>query len=223
MYTSIGHNSKKKPNQNQKLETDKKPNQFRNITIQNQTTENLKIELKPPKLFHVKKPLLTSTNGELNIETSVSEIVETKPTEETKPSETKPSVEGTRQKPNTLQYMMNKAKPEAKTKPASTHGQQGKPKQKVVETNQLKLFLEKKKRERDMKGTGVVIENIVITTNQNISPKNHSVRATLPQTNTLPTQSAPRASNLQAQRLPDFSTTNQGDQKASASNEGYQI
>ena len=120
--------------------------------------------------------------------------------------------------------MMNKATPGTQTKPARTHRQprKPKPKPKVVEASELKLFLEKKRREREMKmnGTSVVVENVVVTTNQKPSPENHSVRATLPQTNTSPTQSAPRASRLRAQRLPDFSTSNQGDQKASASNEG---
>ena len=222
--------NKQKPNQGR--EQVKKPNQAIHNTNQNQTTKPLKINLRQPTLFHVKKPPLTSINVEP--EEKPSEMTETKPkpTEGTIPPETKPSVEETKYKPNTLQEMMKKATPETKTKPVSTTKparQPGKPKPKpktsVVETNDLKLFLEKKMKEREMnlKGKSVV----VTTTNQKPSPETHCVSATLSQINTSPTQSAPRASIVRAQRLPDSSTdsstSNQGDQIASASNEGYQI
>ena len=225
--TNIGHKTKQKPNQG--LEKEKKPNLVSNTTNQNQTAGKLKVDLKPPKLFHLKKPPVTSNSVEPPVETSTSETKGTKPTQETKPIATKPPVEVNKTKPNTLQEMMQKAMPETKPKPASTPRRQEKPKPKpkpsVVETNELKLFLEKKKREREIKRTSVVVENIVVPPNQNLSPENHGVRATLSQTNTSPTQisptqSAPRASRLRAQRLPDFSTSNQGDKKASASNEG---
>ena len=75
-------------------------------------------------------------------QTPVCEILETKTKNETKPAKTKPPIQVIKQKLNI--EIMNKATPETKTKPAKTYRQRKKTKPKVVETSELKLFLEKR-------------------------------------------------------------------------------
>ena len=162
-------------------------------------------------LLHNKEPPSTPTNVEPVNQNQPCESLETQTTDNrTKRKEDKPV--------NILQQMMNTAMPGTKTKPAKTPRQQKKPKPKVVEPSELELFLENKKRERDMKLKGnSVVKTVIVEPDQ--SPRNQSVSASLPQTNTSPTPSAPELTAIQAQRLAELSTR---EQESSASNEGYQ-
>ena len=85
--------------------------------------------------------------------------------------------------------MTQQARPEAQTNPVNKQPRKSKPK--VVETSDIKLFLAKKRLERDQNQKGTLIVENFINQKPPESPSSDSVRATLPHSKFPLTQSAP--------------------------------
>ena len=177
--------------------------------------------MKPPTLVYNKKQIPSKTINEeavnqhqlLKPETSECK---TKPTQEKSPTETKPE-------PNheKTQELKNKTKPETitKTNAVTKPSHQRRTKPRVVETSDLKLFLARKKLEREMKIKGKII---VDYSTPSPSPSNDSISATLSPNNISLTQSAPRADRLYSRDITELSPSlEQGDKPSSANKVGY--
>ena len=179
--------------------------------------------MKPPTLVYSGKQLPSKTTTEEAVnqhQPSKPETSEckTKPTQEKPPTETKP--EPNCEKTQELKYM---TKPEARTKTNAVTkpkpSQQRRIKPKLAETNDLKLFLAKKKLEREMKLKGKII---VDYSTPSPSPSNDSVSATLSPNNISLTQSAPRADRLYSWDITELSPSlEQGDRPSSANKGEY--
>ena len=91
----------------------------------------------------------------------------------------------------TTQELTQQARPEAKTNTVNLHRQPRRTKPKVVETSDIKLFLAKKKQEREQKQKGTFIVENFDNKKPPPSPSSDSVRATLSHSKLPPQQSAP--------------------------------
>ena len=194
-------------------------------------TRKLLVHLKPAKLT-LYNTCTTTTSAECVPEnqnrnqTNTKEVPENrnqdKKTKKEEPDLTTPETE-TRIGQKTLPELRRKPLSEPDQKPNKGTRQHQNPKQrnkvtnKVVKINDLKLFLERKRLERESK-LKPKISNF--TPPNETSPSNTGVSATLspPPEKSLP-QSAPRADD---QKSAMFFKKSNGDQTSSASNEGYQ-
>ena len=200
---------------------------------QGTTTEpnhKLLVNLIPPKLIHYNKyttrtsPTECVPENQNQTQNQNNDVPEDqnqdKKTKKEEPDLTTPKTE-TRMEKKTLPELKRKPLSEPDQKP--NKGTKQKPKQrnkvtdKVVKTNDLKLFLARKKLERESKLKPKMTK---FTPPHETSPSNSSVSATLspPPENSLP-QSAPRADD---QKPAMFFKKFNWDQTSSASNEGYQ-
>ena len=189
--------------------------------VENQ--KKLTLTMKPPTLVYRGKQIPSETtveeaaNQHLPSKPVASEC-ETKPIHEHEkpPTETKP--EPNHENTQTLKY---KTKPEAKTetnavtKPKPKPSQRKGTKPKLAETNDLKLFLARKAREREMKLKGKIFVDYHSTPPP--SPSNDSVSATLSPNDIPLTQSATRADRLDYRDATELSLSiENGDRPSSA-------
>ena len=167
--------------------------------VENQT--KLKVTLKPPTLVHNNKQ--QQPQGEEEIQQPMGQET-TKPTNNLKPNQTTNPIETVQAKPH------KRTNSEAKSK------QPRKPKPKVVETSDIRLFLANKQLERARK-----LENSLLVQNSKPPlPSDSSASATLPCSNTPLQLSAPSTVSRKPRELLELSTYIQGAQASSAINEG---
>ena len=183
-----------KPSKVPNLETIKKME-----PVENQP--KIKVTLKQPTLvLNIKQQ---QPQGEEEIQQPMGRET-TKPTNNLKPNQTKNPIETAQAKPH------KRTNSEAKSK------QPRKPKPKVVEAGDIRLFLANKQLERARK-----LENSLLV--QNIKPpppSDSSVSATLPCSSNPPQLSAPSTVSRKPRELLELSTYIQGAQTSSAINEG---
>ena len=167
--------------------------------VEDQT--KLKVTLKPPTLVHNNKQ--QQPQGEQAIQQSMGQET-TKPTNKLKPNQTTNPIE-------TVQ-----AKPHKRTNSEAKPKQPRKPKPKVVETSDIRLFLANKQLERERKqGNSLFVQN-----SKPPPPSDSSVSATLP-CSSIPLQmSAPSTVSRKSREISELSTCIQGVQASSAINEG---
>ena len=104
----------------------------------------------------------------------------------------------------TTQELTHQARPEAKTNTVNLHRQPRRTKPKVVETSDIKLFLAKKKQERDQKQKGTFIVDNFDNKKPPPPPSSDSVCATLPHSKFPIQQCAPSTVRQQPRVLQDF-------------------